>query len=147
MANPLVDQGTLNLLKASVVFADFPQLNVTAPFLARQGIKLALEGDSVEYLPTMTGGVPSPQPYQLCLVTINLVKTQNLAGQFKAQYENSVLVGNLTVRPDVVTGLTPYDLYNCSLATPREQSYAGDEASWVIGLRGYYLINNTLYTG
>ena len=38
--NPLIDQGVLNRIRGSVQWADFPGLNVTAPFLDREGINL-----------------------------------------------------------------------------------------------------------
>ena len=41
MANPQVIQGTLNRLLANVVYADFPQLNVTAPYLAKEAISMS----------------------------------------------------------------------------------------------------------
>ena len=39
MANNLVLQGVLNRLRGSVVVADAPELNVTAPFLGKAGIR------------------------------------------------------------------------------------------------------------
>lgn len=146
MANPLVQQGIVNRLKASVVFASHPELNVTAPYLGREGIRLALEGDGATYLPTLTGGVPSPEPYQICMVTINLLKTQALSATYKGQYEDNVLIGDLTIRPDTTTGLSPYDLTNCALVSVAEQDYAGNEAVWRINIRGYYNINSNLFS-
>lgn len=145
MANPLVDQGVLNRLAASVVLADFPELNVTPSYLGKEGVSLSLEGNGTTYIGTMTGGVPSPEPYQVCSVTIHLLKSQPLSAQFKDKYESSTLIGNITVRPDVNSGLTPYDIVNCSLMNVREQSYAGTDAGWVITITGYYLINSQLY--
>ena len=47
-SNPLVDQGTLNRIRASVEFTDFPELNVTSSYLAKAGISMRLTGESVE---------------------------------------------------------------------------------------------------
>lgn len=143
--NPLQDQGTLNLVLASVSIPNFPELNVTAPFLNRAGITLAKEGSATLQLPTMTGAVQSQQPYMLVNVTINLLKTQNLSALYKAQFEDSTLIGDITVRPDVSEGLQPYDLLNCALDSVREQSYAGADAGWAVSLHGYWIINNSLF--
>lgn len=155
--NPLVSQGTLNRLSASVSWVSFPNLNVTAPFLNRDGISLALDGDATRFLPAMTGAVTSPEPYQMVTLTINLLKTQFLAPQYKAQMETSTLLGNCTVRPDVpvissilgqvtgIGGLPPYDLVNMAIESVREQRYAGEDAGWTIVTRGYYLINSSLF--
>lgn len=144
--NPLVDQGVLNRLVASVSFTDFPALNVTPSFLGKEAITMALEGDIVTYIPTMTGGVTSPEPYQLVSVTIHLLKTQSLAAAFKSQIESSALLGACVVRPDTKI-LPPYDLVNCSIYSgPRELNFAGMDAGWVIMIRGYYEINADLWS-
>ena len=36
--NPLIDQGVLNRIKGNVTWNNFPGLNVTAPFLDKDGI-------------------------------------------------------------------------------------------------------------
>lgn len=43
--NPLIPQGTLNRVRASVVWPSFPNLNVTASYLGRMGIRLSLDGE------------------------------------------------------------------------------------------------------
>ena len=143
-ANPLVDQGFLNRVIASVSITNFPNLNVTAPFLNREAIRLALDGESTVFLPTLTGAVTSEEPYMMCTVAINLLKTQTLSGQYKAQMELQSTIGDIVVRPDS-TILPPYDLVNCAIGGVREQSYAGNDAGWVVTLRGYYLINSGLF--
>ena len=57
--NPLIPQGTVNRLRGSVIWNDFPQLNVTAPYLGTDGIGFSLDGESTVFLPTMTGAVTS----------------------------------------------------------------------------------------
>ncbi len=145
MANPLVDQGTLNRLKASVVWQNYPSLNVTAPFLNREAIRLALDGEATQFLPTMTGAVTSGQPYMMITLTINLLKTQSLSGQYKAQLELASAIGNCTVRPDT-TAHPPYDLVNCAIEGVRELTFSGEDAGWAVTIRGYYLINSSLWS-
>ena len=142
--NPLISQGTLNRLRASVVVNDFPSLNVTAPYLGEEGITLALEGDTVTFIPTLTGAVTSPEPYQKVTVTIHLLKTQGLAGQYKSQMESLALIGAIVVRPDAKS-LPPYDLINCAIQGVTELKLNGKDAGWTARLGGYYLVNQDLY--
>lgn len=145
MANPLVQLGQLNRLIASVSWPSFPALNVTAPYLNRDGIRLALDGEATRILPAMTGTVLSPEPYQPVSLTINLLKSQGLAAQYKAQQETQTPLGNCTVRPDATT-LPPYNLYNMAIENVRELSFSGEDAGFSVMCRGYYLINSSLYT-
>ena len=63
MANPQIAQGTLNRARGSVVVADSPELNVTAPYLGREGISTNFEGDTTARIHTLTGVVNSPEIY------------------------------------------------------------------------------------
>jgi len=146
MANPLIQQGTLNRLVASVTWQNFPSLNVTPSFLNREAIRLALDGEATRFLPTVAGAVTSPEPYMMVTLTIHLLKTQGLSAQYKAQMESDTRLGNCVVRPDVQTGgITPYDLVNVALEGVREQDYSGGDAGWAVTCRGYYLINSSLW--
>lgn len=145
MANPLISLGTLNRLVASIVWQGFPQLNVTPSFLNREGIRLALDGDATRMLPALTGAVTSPEPYMMATITINLLKTQGLAPQYKTQMESSTLVGSCVVRPDSTT-FPPYDFSNMAIESVREQSYAGEDAGWSVICRGTYYINSSLWS-
>lgn len=148
--NPLTAQGFLNLTQASVSIPGNTGLNVTASYLARAGIRLALEGEATRRIPSMTGVVISQQVYQDCRVTIALLKTQPLSALYKAQMETDTTLGNIVIRPDVSVGgngLTPYPLNNASIQGVREQDYSGDDAAWVIELMGVYLINANLWAG
>lgn len=142
--NPLVDQGSLNRLKASVTFQNHPELNVTPPFMNKAGISLALDGEATAFHPTMTGAVTSGEPYVMCTVTMHLLKTQRLAALFKAQLEAQSVLGNCTVRGDT-TVHPPYDLINCAFVNPRELGFSGDDASYTVVIRGYYLVNSDLW--
>lgn len=143
-SNPLIDQGTLNRLRASVVWANNPSLNVTAPYLGREGIRLALEGETTTFINTMTGAVTSPEPYQVINLTINLLKTQTLASVYKTQMELSALIGDGTVYPDART-LPVYSIINCAIQSVRELSFAGEDAGWAVAVKGYYLVNSSLW--
>lgn len=142
--NPLVDQGVLNRLRGSVIWNDFPQLNVTAAYLGAEAIRLALEGDAVEYINTMTGAVSSPQPYRMASLVIHLLKTQQLSDLYKRQEEKNAVLGAGTVRPDA-TPLSPYPLINCSILGVSELNFAGQDPGYAVRVKGYYLINSDLW--
>lgn len=146
IGNPLVDQGSLNRLRASVVWTNTPTLNVTAAYLGRMGVSLALEGASTLFLPTMTGVVTSLEPYMMITITIHLLKTQQLASLYKAAMETNSLIGDGTVRPDVQSGiLAPYLVANCAVEAVRELSFSGDNADFAVTVRGFYLLNSAAW--
>jgi hypothetical protein len=142
--NPLIAQGALNRLRASIVWTQAAELNVTAGYLGRQGIRLTLDGESSTYIPTLTGAVTSPEAYMMMTCTIHLLKTQQLAGLYKLRMETTSLLGDGVLRPDS-EGLPPYQLTNCSIQSVRDLSFSGDEADFAVAIRGYYLINALLW--
>lgn len=144
MPNPLIIQGTLNRLRASITFPSNPSLNVSASFLGRMGIRLALDGESTVYIPTMTGAVTSPEPYMMITATIHLLKTQQLASLYKSQMETSTLIGDATIRPDAAA-LGTYQISNASIQSVRELNFAGDDGDFAVAIRAYYLINSDLW--
>jgi hypothetical protein len=143
-SNPLISLGSLNRLRGSVVIPTYPNLNVTASYLGRQGIGLSLEGDSTGMIPAMTGAVTSPEPYMMVNVTLALLRTQNLATQYKAQLELNSLIGAFTVIPDA-TVHPNYQVSNAALQSVREMSFAGEDPVWMVTLRGTYYINSALW--
>lgn len=142
--NPLIQQGTLNRIRGSVVYADNPTLNVTAPFLSKECISIAFEGDAGMLIPTLTGGVTSPEPYQMATITINLVRSQALADVYKQQIEDNVNVGDVSVIPDTPT-LSEYQINNCVLKGVRDVTFDGTQAGYVVMLQGIYVTNNGLW--
>ena len=142
--NPLVDQGVLNRVRASVSFPGNTTLNVTAPFLGREGIRMVLMGEETTIIPTMTGTALSPEVYAQVEVTINLLRTQALANKFKAQMEKNTILGICIIRPDT-TALAPYTIQNCAMRNLRELPMNGSDAGWVITISGYYVLNSDLW--
>ena len=145
MAAPLIQQGTLNRLRGSVVYAENATLNVTAPYLAREAISIAFEGDAGMLIPTLTGGVTSPEPYQMATVTINLLKSQALADAYKVQIETNVNVGDISVIADSAT-LSDYQIGNCVLKGVRDVTYDGNVPGFVVTLTGVYQVNAALWS-
>ena len=146
MPNPLIAQGSLNRIKASVVWANFSDLNVTAPYLGAGGIRLGLDGGTTVFLPTMTGAVTSPEPYQMITLSMALLKTQQLGDLYKQQMEIDARIGNGVVYPDVQAGgINSYQLINCAIESVRELNLAGTDATFEVSVRGYYLVNSSLF--
>lgn len=145
MGNPLIDQGILNRIRGTVTWNNFPGLNVTAPFLDKEGITLRLEGEASLQHGTMTGIVQSPEPYMPISVIIALLKTQSLSDAYKAQMENNSVLGPGTVYPDVTSGLTPYAVYNMSIQSVGELLLNGTTPIYAATCRGYWPTNNALF--
>jgi hypothetical protein len=144
MPNPLIDQGVVNRLRGSLVLPDNPSLNITAPYLGRAGIRLALQGQATVYLPTLTGAVRSPEPYMMIQLSANLLKSQPLCDAYKRRMETDSALGNGTVRTDSST-LSVYELINLSVAEVRELSFTGEDADFIITIIGYYSTNSSLF--
>jgi hypothetical protein len=142
--NPLIALGSLNRLRASIIVPGNTSLNVTAPYLGKEGVSITLEGEAVPYLPVMAGAVPSPEPYQMVRVRVMLLKTQGLAATYKAQYESDALIGGINVKADAAT-LPTYSFVNCSLVNIPDLAFNGDNPNFPVEIRGYYLINNFLW--
>lgn len=150
MAITPIPQGVLDRFSATVAFPDagaLQSLTITAAMLGTEGIRLAFDSNATELLPTMTGMVPSPAPYQQCTLTIALVKSEPVANQFIQQLQTlTTLIGAITVYPDVDPSiLQPFHLLNMALETIRELSFAGNEATVVVTLRGYILVNQGFF--
>ncbi len=143
-SNPLVDQGTLNRIRASVEFTDFPELNVTSSYLAKAGISMRLTGESVEYLPTMTGAVTSPNAYLMIEAECHIAKSTPLSDAFKTQMEAKSTLGNCTITPDT-SALGVYQVLNCSISSVPDVNFAGDSPDYTVIIRGYYLVNAFLF--
>ena len=143
-ANPQIQQGTLNRLRGSVVIPSYPGLQVTAPFLGRAGISIAFEGETTTMIPTMTGTITSPFPYQMVTVSISLLKTQGLAASWENQRQSLSTIGDITITTDTST-LPSYTFNNCAIQNVRELNFAGEDASFGVTVSGYYQINNSIW--
>lgn len=143
-SNPLVPQGVLNKLRGSALIISNPQLNVTAPYVGDDGISITFEGEASGYFGTMTGAVPSPNPYQIATSVLHLLKTQDLANQWKLQQENNTSIGDVVITTDAAT-LDTYYLTNCTIKGVNELSFAGKEPGFTVTIQGTYYINAGLF--
>jgi hypothetical protein len=158
------DQGVLNRISAYITFTAPPgnpfgtALDVAAGSLGKEGIRMAFEGNATDYFPTMTGAVPSPVPYQICTVTVNLLKTQNLGNAYQNAFYTNTLLGMATIHPDVPAagsalsqtgtsnaGIAPYTVFNCVLESVRDMTFSGEDPLFVVTLKGYVQMNAILF--
>ena len=145
MPSPNIVPGPLQRLRASVIFANFPNLSVTSPFLGKRGISVSFQGDSTAYIDAMASSVASPEPYLRFAMTIHLLKTLPLAQQWKTQLELLTLLGPATLRPDA-PAMQPYNLSNCSIVSPGDQDFSGSDADYPVRVGGIYIINSSLFS-
>jgi hypothetical protein len=141
-----INQGVINKLRASVVFADNPTLNVINSFLTKEAISLSFQGEVGRLLPTMTGGVQSPEPYQMADVRIHLNRANGLADLFKQQIELDANIGSLNVIPDTAA-LSNYEIEQGIIVSVDELPFDGNTAGFVVRLQGIYYINSTMWAG
>lgn len=142
--NPLIAQGTLNRLRGSVVWASLPALNVTAPYLGKEGIRLSLDGEATVFLPTIVGAVTAPEPYQMVTLTCHILKTNGLAAAYQSQMQLNTLLGNGNVITDT-NALPVFPLVNCAIEGVRELSFSGEDAAMAVTIRGYFIVNNFMW--
>ena len=143
-ANPLIPQGVLNRLITSMVVVNFPELNVVASYLGKGSIELDFTGNVTTEIPTLTGAVMSPEPYQVVGITLNLLKTQNLANLWKGQYETNTLLGPINVFTDA-SQFPKFGFFNCAIQGLRGMNLGGTDAGYNLNLVGYYLTNQNLW--
>lgn len=144
MANPNVPQGVLNRVRTSVKFTDYPTLNVSASYLAKEAADIDFQGSVVEPLPALTGVVQSPQPYIMVLVRIHLLRSQSLGAQFKSQLELNGLVGNCRLYTDS-SMLGEFDLTNTAITNVGNMTFNGTDPGFVITLTGTYKVNSDMW--
>ena len=144
--NPLLNLGSISRLRGSLTFPAFPQLNITAPYLGREGIRLALEGDSTQMLAQMVGMVQSQEVYLPASISIALVKTVSLANLFKQKWESDSNLGDCTFRSDA-SQLDPFDFSNCAIEGIPGLDASGTTAMFDIRIKGTYYVNSNLFNG
>lgn len=144
MPNPKISAGMLNRVRASVKFTDHPELNVSASYLAKEGVEIGFQGNIVEPLAAMAGVVQSPQPYILSAVKIHLLRSQALASVYKAQLEKDGVVGDIRLYTDSKT-FGEFDLFNVAITSVGDMTFAGGDPGVVITLTGTYYVNSDMW--
>ena len=143
-SNPLIQQGYLNKLAASITVPNFPNLNITAGYLGKKQISLALVGQSTTFIDTQVGAVISPEPYVKATVRAALLKTQPLAAYWKLQMETQAAIGPITVTTDS-TSFPYYNFLNCAIETVDGLTFSGTDADYMVVVTGYYPQNASMW--
>lgn len=143
--HPLIQQGTLNRVRCSVVVANFTNLNVTAPYMGKQMARLTYEGDFTEQIGTATGGVNSPEPYVWASIAMNLLRTQNLAAQWMAQAQDTTAIGPVTIYSDT-SAFPAISLDNASIRNIDPGAFDGSDPVVRVTVRGIFYVNNELWS-
>ncbi|MGL5386635.1 MAG: hypothetical protein ACRDCA_12405 [Serratia sp. (in: enterobacteria)] len=144
MPNPFVSQGVFNKVRASVKFTQHPELNITAAYLTQDAIDIQFQGDAGVLLPTMTGGAPSPNPYQMINVQIHLVRSQGMAQLFKNQIETDTFLGEAKIFSDTTT-LGDFVIRSATLRSAGDVSFAGRDPAFLISVFGIYDVNKDMW--
>ena len=144
MGNPLIAQGLLNRVRGSVVFPSNSNLNVTAPYLAVEGISLDIDEDGTEQLKTITGIVNSPAAYVLATATIHVLKTQALGEAWAQQFQSNSQIGRMVIHTDS-SALSQYRIHNCSLLKSEPGAMNGTNPTLLLTIRGTYNVNNYIW--
>lgn len=144
--NPLIQQGVLNKVRGSIQIPNFTSLNVTASYLGAEGISLTRTTKVTTPYPTMTGLVQSPEPFQMVMLGVSLLRTQGLASLYEQQMQLNTLLGPITVRTDAVT-LPPYNLLNAAISQVGELRFNGTTPMYGVEIEAYMLMNSSLFGG
>jgi hypothetical protein len=142
--NPLVALGKLNRLRGSIMIPKFPQLNITASCLGRDGIRMAYEGNLTDMLPQMVGQVQSPSVYLPASLSVQIVKTLPIASAYYQQMLDDCDMGDITFRADA-SNLPPFEIQNCSIQALEGFDANGTSAAWPIRFGGTWYVNSSLW--
>ncbi len=144
MPNPMIPVGVLNRVRASIKFSDHPELNVSASYLAKEGVELVFQGNMTDFLPAMTGAVQSPQPYMIMQAKVHLVRSQALGAQYKTQWETNTAIGDAKVYSDSST-FGDFEVLNTAITNVQDMSFAGGQPGVAITITGTYYINSEMW--
>lgn len=145
MANPLVAQGTLNRLRASVTVPGNSALNITPAYMSKQYVTVAFDGNFDNLIPTGTGGVTSPEPYVMATVSVGLLRTQSLSTTWLNQAKTYSDIGAVSIFSDSAS-FPEIDLVNCIIQHVDPGAYDGMDPVVRLTLSGIFYINNDLWT-
>ncbi|HEY4437689.1 MAG TPA: hypothetical protein VGN40_16185 [Lelliottia sp.] len=140
----MIPVGVLNRVRASIKFTDHSELNVSASYLAKEGVELVFQGNMTDFLPAMTGAVQSPQPYLIMQAKVHLVRSQALAAQYKSQWETNTAIGDAKIYSDSST-FGDFEVLNTAITNVQDMSFAGGQPGVAITITGTYYINSEMW--
>jgi hypothetical protein len=144
IGNPQVNQGVLNRARGNIQVSSFPQLNITAPYLGINGFTATRTGTATTFINTLTGRVPSPEPYQAVTLEVHLVKSQALASLWETQLLALSTIGNILFYTDAAQQPI-YAFTNCGIDNVGPIVVNGTSVDYMLSISGTYIINNQLF--
>lgn len=144
MANPMIKPGTLNRVRATAKFTDHPELNVSASYLAKEGIELSPQGNITEFHAAMTGAVQSPQPYIIMQARIHILRSQALGTQYKKQWEANASIGDVKLYSDSSV-FGDFEIYDTAITSVADMSFAGGDPGVAVTITGTYYVNSEMW--
>lgn len=140
----LVQQGTLNRLRCSVVVPSQQALSVTSAYMGTGFASVAFTEPFSELLGTATGAVTSPEPYVFGTITVNILKTQALSASWVQQSQAQSSLGQVTIYPDSAA-YPPVTLDNCVIQGIEPTAFDGKDPVVRVTIRGVYYLNSDLW--
>lgn len=144
MANPNIQLGNLNRVRASVVVPAFSALNIISSYMTDRFVSISFDEDFVGQIQTATGIVNSPEPYVMASVTTQVLRTLPIAGSYISQAQSNAILGTVVIHSDS-TSFPAIRIRNASLLRPQPGEYSGKSGALDITLRGVYEVNNDLW--
>ena len=142
--NPTLIPGNLNRIRGTILVPGNATLNVTAPYLGKEGIVIAPQSAVVTQMQGMTTVVNSEEPYQIVQVTAAIMKSLALSAAYLEQIKNSPTLGQITVTPDTTT-IPAFTLYNVAITNWSQISMAGLQPDFTITFQGQFNVSNDLW--
>lgn len=142
--NPTLIPGNLNRVRGTILVPSNATLNVTAPFLGKEGIVIAPQSAVVTQMQGMATVVNSEEPYQIVQITASIMKSLALSAAYLNQIKNSPILGQVTVTPDT-TVIPAFTLYNVAITNWSQISMAGLQPDFTVTFQGQFNVSNDLW--
>ncbi len=98
--NPMVPQGNLNRVRASVIIPNYVTLNINSSHMSTRLVTVTFEEDFTEQPMTATGVVNAPNPYVMAQASVSILRTQALAYAWLSQAQTTTAIGRVVVHSD-----------------------------------------------
>lgn len=143
--NPLITQGTLNRVRASVVVPSYSSLNIISSFMGKGFVTVTFDGNFSELIATGTGGVSSPEPYIFCNVEVDLLRSQSLASDWLTQGQATSNLGDVHIHSDT-SAFDAVQISETQIINIDPGAFDGMNPVVRLHLRGIFYINNNLWS-
>jgi hypothetical protein len=144
---PQISQGTLNLIRCSIIIPSFTNLSITPEYMSHEMAGITFDGPSVEQYDTGTGLVNSPQPYVKATISCTILKTQGLAASWFAQFQSQSILGTVEMHPDddPTTGWPVVRMHTAALMHPQPGRFNGKDPGITLTISGKVNTNSSLF--